>query len=160
MTQTQIEQQTVPDAGSCHVCHLLASAPSESVVYETDLWTATLALDVPGWLLVAANRHNQDWSWGLSDQEAATLGPLVRLLSATARAEAGAERVYLMGVGENQRHFHFLLLSRSATMPPEMRGTGILVHTPELTDRNQAFRVGARMRDRLSRSVVLDDERR
>jgi hypothetical protein len=117
MTQTQVKKQTPPETSSCHVCHLLASAPGESIVH-------------------------------------------VRLLSATAKAEAGAERVYLMGVGENQRRFHFLLLSRSAAVPAEMRGTGILVHTPEMVDRDEAFRVGARMRESLSKSVVLHDERR
>jgi len=39
--------------------------------------------------------------WGLSDDEAATLGLLVRRLSAAAKAEADVERVYLVGSANN-----------------------------------------------------------
>ena len=136
--------------GVCGVCDMRAAAPAESLVYTDDQWTATLCRDVPGWLTVMANRHTDDWLWGLFGPEASTLGPLMQRLSAAARSEAAAERVYLMGFGENWRHFHFLLMTRSASIPADSRGVDLLGKAPELADREEALRVGARIRARLA----------
>ena len=132
--------------GECGVCDTRAATATESLVYTDDQWTAALCHDVPGWLIVMANRHSDDWLWGLSEAEALTLGPLMRRLSAAARSEAGAESVYLMGFGENNRHFHFILIGRTASIPADMRGSSLLEKAPELADREQALRVGARIR--------------
>jgi hypothetical protein len=112
------------------------------VVYVSDLWTALLAYDVPGSILVMANGHSDDWMWSLSDHEASALGPLMQRLSAAAKAEAGAESVYIMGFGEQNRHFHFMLLTRSASMAADLRGAGLLENAPRLANRNHAFARG------------------
>lgn len=145
-TGIQTEDQVRNEAGHCSICDLLATTPGESVIHADDLWTVMLVLDVPGWLMVTANRHSDDWLWGMSDKEASTLGPLIQRLSATVRAEADARRVYLMGFGEKMQHLHFMLLSRSESTPTDLRGPGMLAHAPELADRDEAFRAGARMR--------------
>jgi len=44
------------------------------------------------------------------------MGPLMRSLGEAAVADAGAERVYLMGFGEQWSHFHFAVMSRTATV--------------------------------------------
>jgi diadenosine tetraphosphate (Ap4A) HIT family hydrolase len=148
------ETDQVPtEVGNCSICDLRATTPDESIVHTDDLWTVLLVLDVPGWMMVTANRHSDDWLWGMSEQEASTLGPLIRQLSESARAEAGAERVYLMGFGEKMRHLHFMLLSRSESTPDDLRGPGMLTHAPELADRDEAFRAGARMRARLANAT-------
>lgn len=134
--------------GECGVCDMREATATESLVYTDDQWTAALSRDVPGWLIVMANRHSDDWLWGLSDVEALTLGPLIQRLSAAARSEADTESVYLMGFGENNRHFHFMLIARSALIPADMRGANLLEKAPELADREQALRVGARIRAR------------
>jgi diadenosine tetraphosphate (Ap4A) HIT family hydrolase len=141
------------DGRKCAVCDLRVDAPDESVVFASELWTATLTQDVPGWIMVTLNRHGGDWLWGLSYEEASELGPLMQRLSAAARVEAGAERVYMMGFGEKWQHFHFMLLSRSVTTPEQLRGSGLLEHAPQLADRDEALRVGSRMRDRLAASA-------
>ena len=46
-------------------------------------------------------------------------------LSAVARAEADAERVYMVGFGEQWQHFHFMLLSRPVTIPQHLRGAAL-----------------------------------
>jgi diadenosine tetraphosphate (Ap4A) HIT family hydrolase len=137
----------------CAICEQRISAPGESVVYASELWTATVARDVPGWFMVTLNRHGADWLWGLSAREAAEMGPLMQRLSAAARAEAGAERVYLMGFGEQWQHFHFMLLSRSVSTPQDHRGAALLERAPELADRDEALRVASRMRTRLAASA-------
>jgi len=130
-----------------------ASAPSESVVYADDSWTVTLAYDVPGWVVVMTNRHTDDWSWGLSPLEASTMGPLIQRLSAAMKVEADVERIYTMGFGEQWRHFHFMLMSRSSSVGADLRGAGMLALAPDLADPDEALRLGARVRQRLMRDV-------
>jgi diadenosine tetraphosphate (Ap4A) HIT family hydrolase len=142
--------ETKNEAAQCSICELKTATPDESVIYTDDLWTVLLVLDVPGWLMVTANRHSDDWLWGMSVQEALALGPLIQRISAAARAEAAAERVHLLGFGEKMQHLHFMLLGRSESTPADFRGPGMLAHAPELADRDEAFRVGARMRARLA----------
>jgi diadenosine tetraphosphate (Ap4A) HIT family hydrolase len=145
--------ETENAAAHCSICELKATTPDESVVYTDDLWTVLLVLDVPGWFIVTANRHSDDWLWGMSESEASTLGPLIRRVSVAARADAAAERVHLQGFGEKMRHLHFMLLGRAESTPADFRGPGMLTHAAELADRDEAFRVGTRVRARLA-SVV------
>jgi len=130
-----------------------ASAPSESVVYADDSWTVTLGYDVPGWVVVMTNRHTDDWLWGLSRHEASTMGSLLQRLSAAMKAEADVERIYMMGFGEQWRHFHFMLMSRSSSVGADLRGAGMLALAQDLADPDEALRVGARIRQRLMRDV-------
>lgn len=134
----------------CAVCDLRTASPHESVLLASKLWTATLARDVPGWIMVMLNRHNGDWLWGLSHQEAQELGPLMQRLSAAAKAEADAERIYMMGFGERSQHFHLLLLTRSADTPEHLRGPALLERARDLADPEEALRTGSRMRGRLA----------
>jgi diadenosine tetraphosphate (Ap4A) HIT family hydrolase len=134
----------------CAVCEMRVNGPDGSVVYADELWTVTVGADVPGWFMVIANRHGDEWLWGLSDKEAAALGPLMRDIAVAAKAEAAPQRVYLMGFGEQWEHFHFLLMSRSAATPMEFRGPNLLNHAAELADRDEALRVGERVRSRLA----------
>jgi diadenosine tetraphosphate (Ap4A) HIT family hydrolase len=150
MSETQIQKEASVVPQHCGVCDVRTAAARESVVYADELWTVTLGMDVPGWFMVMINRHNDDWLWGLSDQEASTLGSLVQRLSAAARAEASAERVYMMGFGEQWQHFHFMLMSRSASTPADYKGAGMLAHAPDLADRDEALRVGSRIRKQLA----------
>jgi diadenosine tetraphosphate (Ap4A) HIT family hydrolase len=154
MADTQIhEAEAQSERNQCGVCNMHASAPSEAVVYADDLWTVTPGYDVPGWVVVMANRHTDDWLWGLSPPEASTMGSLLQRLSAAMKAEADVERIYIMGFGEQWRHFHFMLMSRSASTGADLRGAGMLALAPELAEPDEALRVGARLRQRLIRDV-------
>jgi diadenosine tetraphosphate (Ap4A) HIT family hydrolase len=150
MSEIQTGQEAWPSRQDCAICDLRLASAGDSPVFASEFWTATLAWDVPGWIMVMLNRHSPDWLWGLSKQEAAELGPLMRRLSAAARDAAAAERVYLMGFGEQWHHFHFMLLSRPSTVPPQLRGPGLLERAPELADRGEALRIGSAMRNRLA----------
>lgn len=153
MPDTRNHEAAQTQGQFCHVCDIRTNTPEESVVFTSELWTATLAADVPGWIMITLNRHGSDWLWGLSPDEASELGPLMQRLSEAARTEAGAERVYLMGFGEKWQHFHFMLLSRPVTVPEDFRGAGLLEKAPELADRQEALRLGSRIRKRLAASV-------
>jgi diadenosine tetraphosphate (Ap4A) HIT family hydrolase len=134
----------------CQVCEMRTNGPVGSVIYSDELWTVTLGADVPGWFMIIANRHGDDWLWGLSDKEAAALGPLMRDVGAAAKIEAESQRVYLMGFGEQWQHFHFMLLSRAVSIAAELRGPDMLSHAAELADRDEALRIGERVRRRLA----------
>jgi diadenosine tetraphosphate (Ap4A) HIT family hydrolase len=157
MPDIQTGQEAGASGQDCAICDLRATSAGDSVLFASELWTATLAWDVPGWIMVMLNRHENDWLWGLYEQEASELGPLMQRLSAAARHAAGAERVYLMGFGEQWQHFHFMLLSRPAAAPQQLRGPGLLEKAPELADRDKAVRIGSAMRERLAaaRGVVI-----
>src|ERR1700679_2103968 len=100
MSEIQTSQEARASRQDCAICDLRVASAGDSLLFASELWTATLAWDVPGWIMVMLNRHSHDWLWGLSEQEAVALGPLMQRLSAAAKDAADAERVYLMGFGE------------------------------------------------------------
>jgi hypothetical protein len=149
VSETEVSEVHAGETAHCQVCDLRSEASADSLIYADHLWTVAVGFDVPGWFMVSLNRHNVDWFMGLSDDEAVTLGPLTRSLGIAARAEASAERVYLMGFGEQWSHFHFMVMSRGAAVATEHRGPGLLARAPELADRDEAIRVAAKVRHRL-----------
>ena len=148
MADAEVQELSPGDAGYCHICNSL-NAPAEALIYSDDLWTVAVGFDVPGWFMVMLNRHSDDWFMGLTDPEAASLGPLMRSLGAAAVADADAERVYLMGFGEQWSHFHYMVMSRGATVSKEARGAAFLGQAPELADRDEAVRLAAKVRESL-----------
>jgi diadenosine tetraphosphate (Ap4A) HIT family hydrolase len=150
VSEVQAGRDARASSQDCAICDLRVASAGDSLLFASELWTATLAWDVPGWIMVILNRHSHDWLWGLSEQEAVALGPLMQRLSAAAKDAADAERVYLMGFGEQWQHFHFMLLSRPATASQQLRGPGLLEMAPQLADRGEALRIGSAMRKRLT----------
>jgi diadenosine tetraphosphate (Ap4A) HIT family hydrolase len=149
---TEADVLASSESAYCHVCDLRSTAPDEAVIARDELWTVAVGFDVPGWFMVMLNRHSDDWFMGLSDEEATSLGPLMRSLGVAAVAEAGAERVYLMGFGEQWSHFHFMVMGRGAEVGKELRGAGFLGHAAEFANREEAIRVAANVRGRVSAS--------
>jgi len=150
VSETDVQEVLPSESAGCHVCDLRLNGPGEALIYADDLWSVVVGWDVPGWFMVMLNRHSDEWFMGLSDQEAATLGPLMRSLGTAAVADAGAERVYMMGFGEKWSHFHFMVMSRVASVAEEFRSAGLLAHAPELANRDEAFRIGSKVRERLA----------
>jgi len=89
---------------SCHVCDGLAGA-EDRVVYDDPAWRAFQVAEVPGWVMLAPKEHVEGM-WGLSDEQSARFGPALRDLSAAVKQATGADRVYLMYLGESAKHFH------------------------------------------------------
>jgi diadenosine tetraphosphate (Ap4A) HIT family hydrolase len=117
-----------------HVCETLRAAQDETLIHRDELWTATLSGDVPGWVMLIANRHSDDWLWGLTPEESTSLGPMLVRLSSVTRQVTNAERIYLMSFGENTQHFHLLLLSRFADTSMDARGIALLGSGPNLAN--------------------------
>ena len=136
----------------CHVCALEAATDSPRALYADEHWRATTATDAPGWVMLLNRRHNPGWLWDLSDAEASSYGTHLRAISQAITAVTGAERVYLIALGENTLHFHCLLIPRFADTPADMRGAGLLGHAAELADPARALEVTARLRERVETS--------
>lgn len=133
----------------CSICHVAASATSEDVVYRGRHFTAATGMDVPGWVLLWTDRHEAQGLWELSDEESDELGRLLRDLAAGLRQEYGAERTYIMAMGEHALHFHAMVMARPADASPEARGATLLASAPSLVDSAAARAVAAKLRTAL-----------
>jgi len=133
----------------CHVCDAIQNDPPEREFLRDDLWYAGAAGEQPGWVRFQTLRHGDDWSWGLTTDESARLGPMVRSLSAAIRAATGAERVYIVGFGDNAMHFHMLLMPCYPDTPRDWRGSNLLAHHREIANASEAARVAKAIRAEL-----------
>lgn len=116
---------------TCELCRFEDSAEGEPPggwVARGPRWAVRVPHDLPypGWLVVQARRHVESIA-DLDPQEAATFGPTVVTTSRAITEVTGAERVYLLVFGENQRHFHALLAARTPEIPQTERGPALIV---------------------------------
>jgi diadenosine tetraphosphate (Ap4A) HIT family hydrolase len=137
-------------ADGCAICGVAAATPEEQIVLRGEHFAVGTGMDVPGWLLLWTLRHEAQGLWELTDEEAAELGPLLRDLSAALQREYGAERTYVMAMGEHALHFHAMVMARPAGAPAEQRGPGLLAAGGALADPAEARSVAARLRDVLA----------
>ncbi|MEO6570671.1 MAG: hypothetical protein ABIO83_03920 [Ilumatobacteraceae bacterium] len=100
---------------------------TQRIVFRDGLWTAEVLPDyeVPGWFVLRCRRH-ADGIAELTDDEADTFGRRARDLIAAVDEVTGAPTTYIMGYGENHRHFHVLITARGDDIPPEQRGGNIV----------------------------------
>lgn len=119
-----------PDA-TCKTCQANRGelqAPG-GVIHADDLWQVEhmlRPLPMVGWLIVKPLRHVTAFA-DLTDDEAATFGPLVRRVMGALQRVTGAEKVYLCLFAEAPGfvHLHFHLIPAMAEWTPEHRGPGV-----------------------------------
>jgi diadenosine tetraphosphate (Ap4A) HIT family hydrolase len=136
-------------ASDCPTCTMVSSLEDDAIAYRDDTWTVGLAVEVPGWLMLASNNHIEG-AEGLDDSEASSFGRLAARLARALKDVCEAERVYLMYQGEHSAHFHVLTMARRPDVPADWRGMALLAHRDELTDGVEARRVVAEVRQRLT----------
>ena len=105
----------------CHVCAELAGriAAPGGPVYHNEWWEVahhTGAYTDPGELIVKLRRHEPSMS-GLTAEEAATLGPILRAAVTAIERVVRPERVYVASYNEREPHVHFFLLPRTSSLP-------------------------------------------
>lgn len=108
-------------AATCISCRTLAGAvaPPGGVVYDTPHWAVFLRsrpLLVPGQGFIVLRRHCEDIA-ALTDDEAASLGVVVRQVAAAYNAVLAPERVHIGLYGEGVRHIHLHVMPRMRGMP-------------------------------------------
>lgn len=120
---------------------------AERIVFRDDLWAAEVLPDyeVPGWFVLRARRH-ADGIADLSDDEAETFGRRARDLIAAISDVTGAPTTYIMGFGENYRHFHVLVTARGDEVPTERRGGNIVQLRTEQIDIDSSLTIADHVR--------------
>jgi diadenosine tetraphosphate (Ap4A) HIT family hydrolase len=143
--------QTHEHGPGCLICDHFARVSADATVWSDADWIASGMSDVPGWVMVATRQHSEG-SWGLSDREAATAGPVLRALSRALKEAVGAERVHLMAQGEHAVHFHYLMTARGPGDTPIFDTAELARRSPALADRAQASAAAERIRTLLAKA--------
>jgi diadenosine tetraphosphate (Ap4A) HIT family hydrolase len=132
---------------NCPYCDLHAD-PVGGWIYGDVRWLvrhgpagSTLA----GGLQIISVRHFVDFA-EMTDDEAASFGPLLLRLDVALRATTDAERVHLVSTRDRVAHFHAWLYPRPASHP--LRGTDFLA-APQSTEVADLERVADAVRQRL-----------
>jgi len=131
------------DLPGCLSCDILAgrkTAPG-GTIHEDDFWLVDSAAGPATWrgfLIIKLKRHCEQLA-ELTPDEAAALGPVVRITCAAVAAVLKPAKVYVCSFGDGVRHIHFWVLPRPAEMPPGMMGV-----MRRLTWRGRLARLGIR----------------
>ena len=88
---------------------------------------------VPGWLVVAPQRHVEQWD-ALEARELLELGPLVARVAAALRAETPTARVYVSVFNEVLPHFHIHVVARPPELPVDDRGARLFLSEGQASD--------------------------
>jgi diadenosine tetraphosphate (Ap4A) HIT family hydrolase len=100
----------------CFLCRKhngLEATPPGEYIYEDEHWMICHApgkLGPLGTLFIESKRHFLDYS-EMTDEEAASLGSVMRKIYRELKSIAGAERVYQVTLIEGIPHFHSWLVS-------------------------------------------------
>ena len=137
----------------CTICNFIATAQPQQIVYTDQDWFAGVmdSIQIPGWIVLGMRRHALD-PMGMNETEAATFGPLLLKLSTAIKTALDAERVYVVGYGEHSQHWHVLLSSRDAQVPPEHRHAQFWNHRDEYVNPPAAEAAAARIREALDKT--------
>jgi diadenosine tetraphosphate (Ap4A) HIT family hydrolase len=131
------------------------------MIYDDGIWTVEHALEpIPmvGWLVVVPHRHVETLA-DLTDQEAETLGPLLRRVTQAMTETLEPERVYMTLYAEKPgyQHLHVHLIPRFDDTPLSRRGPEIFRYMEDAArsganqgDIEEARRLVQRLRLRLA----------
>lgn len=127
--------------GECRTCELLARrdagvAPAWDCIVRSRWWDVVHcdSTALKGWLVLVVRRHVASVA-GLTDDEAAVLGPLVRDVSRALHELLDCEKTYVVQFAESavHRHVHVHVIPREAGLAEHLRGPGVfrLLGVPE-----------------------------
>jgi diadenosine tetraphosphate (Ap4A) HIT family hydrolase len=110
-------------AGECMACDVLEGrleAPGGIILQEGG-WVLDHSVSpclLRGWLILKPERHVEHVA-ELTAEESASLGSVIQKASRALMTGLGAERVYVVSMGELVHHVHVYLVPRYADMPQE-----------------------------------------
>jgi diadenosine tetraphosphate (Ap4A) HIT family hydrolase len=134
----------VNDPG-CVVCGMIDAATADEIFLETDEWLAHTMVDAPGWAILSLKRHAEG-IWSMTEDEAATLGPILGALGKGLHDEAGGEKVHLFAMGERVPHLHMVLVPRKPGELPIFDGADLDARARQIADRAQALTLAGAVR--------------
>jgi diadenosine tetraphosphate (Ap4A) HIT family hydrolase len=150
----------------CLACRANAGEvqPPGGLIYADEHWRLEHSLSpapLAGWLVLKPLRHCEGLE-ELTAAEAEGLGPLLRRACSALRAVTGAEKVYVIFLGEAVAHLHLHLIPRTADHPVDLRGPRVFELLRRAAETGQgvpdaaAAAVAAAVRDR----IEIPDDRR
>jgi len=120
----------MPENDSCYTCRKLQGLESipGGYVYEDDLvfsshsWSAS-DQETPylGAFIVEPKRHVPTWA-ELNDNEAETLGRVIRDVSKVLKKSVNAEHIYVFVIGHHVPHLHVWVVPRYRNTPRDFWG--------------------------------------
>jgi diadenosine tetraphosphate (Ap4A) HIT family hydrolase len=136
---------------TCAICDVHeAGDPLGGWLLDDEHWSVWVldGFEVPGWLTVGLRRHGVGMM-SMDAAEASTFGLVLARVSAAMQTVTGAERVYIVGLGELHPHWHVTLAARGPDAPAEQRGLRLFDRRDELLDPDESVRVAHQVRDLL-----------
>ncbi len=119
---------TTTECFSCREEQHLPNDRPETAIWLSDEWRVAHATgsSLLGWLVVLPRRHVEGVH-ELNASEAATLGPLLHLVSSALVVVLGCSKTYVAMFAEAPgfTHVHFHVMPRAADLPKELRGTKV-----------------------------------
>jgi diadenosine tetraphosphate (Ap4A) HIT family hydrolase len=107
---------------TCFICRKhngQEAAPPGGTIYEDEHWMICHApgkLGPLGTLFIESRRHFLDYA-EMTNEEAASLGNVLKKVYRTLREHTGAERIYQLSTMEGQPHFHCWIVPRRKDVP-------------------------------------------
>lgn len=96
----------------CKLCDMAHPAAPVTDLDGDQHWTLFINHDrIPGSIWIRSNAHVEGL-WNLSDEESGSFGTMVRRAAQLLRREYGAEKTYLLSLGERLAHVHALVIAR------------------------------------------------
>ncbi|MCW3001047.1 MAG: hypothetical protein JWQ20_345 [Conexibacter sp.] len=133
---------------ACGICDVVAAPSPDALVYEDDLFLGYQLAEVPGWVTVASKVH-VDGPGALDDAQADGFGRVARSVTRALQAATGADRVHMVYLGENSRHFHAGFFPRRPDQPALLGNEGLLAELGSAADPDRAAEVRRAVRDAL-----------
>jgi diadenosine tetraphosphate (Ap4A) HIT family hydrolase len=134
---------------ACAICAGLRDRAPEQVLLDDETWQAFNVAGVPGWTMLAPHRHAEGVG-ALTEDEARSLGPLLRRVGAAVQAATGAQRVHVVYLGDTGLHFHVGFFPRAAGEAGLLDNGPMVAAARELADAEQAAALSEEIRRRLA----------
>jgi diadenosine tetraphosphate (Ap4A) HIT family hydrolase len=119
--------------GECYPCTQTnrADIPDREAIWVVRGWRVAHDFNssLPGWLIVVPTRHLEGLD-ELTDEEAATLGLVLRGASIALKAVTGCIKTYVMLFAEAEGfgHLHLHVVPRLVGLPDDRRGPAIFAY--------------------------------
>jgi len=107
----------------CNMCVIADALPDELILRSSDEWIVYSHPEYghSGAVFIQARRHVEGL-WHLDRAQTDTLGVMLQTTAAAVKDVTSAERVYAVSFGEQDLHFHVVMLPRTVDSPGAKRG--------------------------------------
>jgi diadenosine tetraphosphate (Ap4A) HIT family hydrolase len=135
---------------SCELCERVADLSDGAVVARTNGWICYVNASFEDPACVVQAVPHVVGLWSMTDSQSSSFGPTVADVARAMQIAFGAERVYLVSMGEAHAHLHSLLLSRTSVDPIDERGVNRItryLNSKTAPNHDRAERMAARIRE-------------